>query len=105
MKKYKIPFLSWLYPSKKAVIPYEIGQEPQIIKPKPMEDIKFLDKTGIAFLAQNEGEILHPYKDSVGIPTIGIGCTYYENGTRVKMTDPPITRERSRLFSFFSTAL
>lgn len=28
-------------------------------------------------------------------PTIGFGSTFYEDGTPVKMTDPPITRERA----------
>lgn len=54
-----------------------------------------MDATGIDFLVNEEGLILHPYKDSVGIPTIGVGCTYYENGQRVTMSDPPITKERA----------
>lgn len=29
------------------------------------------------------------------VPTIGFGSTRYEDGTRVKMTDPPITRQRA----------
>ena len=29
------------------------------------------------------------------VPTIGHGSTRYEDGTRVRMTDPPITRERA----------
>ena len=55
------------------------------------------------FIAKEEGLILHPYLDSVGIPTIGIGSTYYPDGRRVKMTDPPLTREGA--FSLFSTVL
>lgn len=58
-------------------------------------EIKSMNENGINFLIQEEGIVLKPYLDSVGIPTIGIGCTYYENGTRVKMTDPPITRARA----------
>lgn len=54
-----------------------------------------MDDNGINFLIQQEGIVLKPYLDSVGIPTIGVGCTYYENGTRVKMSDPPITKERA----------
>ena len=34
-------------------------------------------------------------KKAVGIPTIGIGSTYYEDGTKVKMTDKAITKERA----------
>lgn len=50
---------------------------------------------GIKFLINEEGVVLRPYLDSVGVPTIGVGCTYYENGQKVKMSDPPITRERA----------
>ncbi len=60
-----------------------------------MPEIKTLDKKGIDFLIKEEGIALHPYLDSVGISTIGIGNTYYENGGRVKMTDSPITKERA----------
>lgn len=60
-----------------------------------MTEIKTMDKKGIDFLSVEEGLRLKPYPDSKGIPTIGIGCTYYENGTRVKLTDPPITKERA----------
>lgn len=42
-----------------------------------------------------EGYSSKPYKDSVGVATIGIGSTQYENGQRVKMTDKPITKERA----------
>jgi len=38
---------------------------------------------------------LHPYLDKVGIPTIGWGNTFYEDGTTVKMYDPPITQEKA----------
>ena len=58
-------------------------------------EIKTMDKKGLDFLALEEGLRLKPYPDSKGIPTIGIGCTYYENGTKVKLTDPPITKERA----------
>ena len=60
-----------------------------------MTEIKHLDNAGLDFLINEEGLKLKPYLDSVGIPTIGVGCTYYEDGTRVKLSDPPITRERA----------
>lgn len=47
------------------------------------------------FIAKEEGEVLHPYKDIADIPTIGIGSTMYPDGKRVKMTDPPITHQRA----------
>lgn len=58
-------------------------------------EIKEISEEGLEFIANEEGCILHPYKDSVGIATIGIGCTYYENGSKVKMTDKPITKQRA----------
>lgn len=42
-----------------------------------------------------EGLYLRPYLCPAGVPTIGYGATYYEDGTRVQLTDPPITRERA----------
>lgn len=45
---------------------------------------------------------LTAYRDSVGVPTIGWGATYYPNGDRVKMGDQ-ITQERAD--SMFVTIL
>jgi lysozyme len=56
-----------------------------------------LDPTGEDFIIKEEGMVLHPYRDIAGTPTIGIGCTFYEDGTPVKMTDEPITEERALL--------
>ncbi|MDP2072971.1 lysozyme [Hydrogenophaga sp.] len=42
-----------------------------------------------------EGLHLEPYLDPVGIPTIGYGATFYEDGRRVTLKDPPITKERA----------
>jgi len=42
-----------------------------------------------------EGVYLKPYLCPAGIPTIGVGSTHYENGIRVTLADPPITRERA----------
>lgn len=42
-----------------------------------------------------EGFVPHPYLCPAGVPTIGYGATFYEDGRRVKLTDPPITRERA----------
>jgi len=42
-----------------------------------------------------EGLYLTPYLCPAGVPTIGYGATYYENGARVQLTDAPITRERA----------
>lgn len=58
-------------------------------------EIKETSATGIQFIIKEEGLVKRPYKCSAGVPTIGIGATYYENGTKVKMTDPPISTERA----------
>lgn len=42
-----------------------------------------------------EGLYLPPYLCSAGVPTIGYGATYYEDGRRVQLTDPAITRQRA----------
>jgi len=42
-----------------------------------------------------EGLYLSPYLCPAGVPTLGYGATYYEDGTRVTLSDPPITRERA----------
>ena len=58
-------------------------------------EIKSVSPNGLKFIAKEEGCVLKPYKCSAGVPTIGIGSTYYENGERVKMTDKPITEARA----------
>lgn len=55
-----------------------------------MREIKTLDQVGRDFLAKEEGIKLKPYLDSVGIPTIGIGCTFYPDGRRVTLKDKPL---------------
>lgn len=42
-----------------------------------------------------EGLYLSPYLCPAGVATIGFGSTYYEDGTRVQLDDPPITRARA----------
>jgi lysozyme len=59
-------------------------------------EITQLDQAGIDLMIQFEGCILHPYRDQVGIPTIGIGMTYYPGtGKKVTMQDPPITQQQA----------
>jgi len=62
-----------------------------------------LDKAGAELIMQFEGLSLKPYLDSVNVPTIGYGQTYYPNGVKVKMTDPKITKEYA-FEIFFSIA-
>lgn len=49
----------------------------------------------LALIRRFEGMYLEPYLCPAGVPTIGVGATYYEDGTRVQLTDAPITRERA----------
>lgn len=46
-------------------------------------------------LRRFEGVFLKPYLCPAGVPTIGAGATTYEDGTKVRMSDPPITMQRS----------
>lgn len=51
---------------------------------------------GLATWTASEGFSESPIIPTKGdVPTIGHGSTRYEDGTPVKMTDPPITRERA----------
>ncbi len=53
------------------------------------------------FIKSKEGLRLKPYRCSAGVPTIGYGATFYENGAKVTMKDAPITKERAdELFDF-----
>lgn len=42
-----------------------------------------------------EGLYLRPYLCPAGVPTIGYGATFYENGLKVSLKDAPITKERA----------
>lgn len=46
-------------------------------------------------LRRFEGIRLRPYLCPAGVPTIAGGATRYEDGTPVKLSDPPITLERA----------
>ena len=51
-----------------------------------------LDENGYKLIADFEGLRLKPYLDSVNIPTIGYGNTFYLDGKKVTMLDKPITK-------------
>ena len=51
-----------------------------------------LDQKGYNSLHQREGLRLKPYLDTQGVATIAMGNTYYENGSKVKMTDSPLSK-------------
>lgn len=47
---------------------------------------------GIQFLIREEGLVKRPYRDAAGIPTIGVGMTYYpDTGRKVQLTDPELS--------------
>jgi GH24 family phage-related lysozyme (muramidase) len=47
-----------------------------------------IDAEGIKFIESKEGTVLHSYKDSVGVWTIGCGMTYYPvTGKKVQSGD------------------
>jgi lysozyme len=50
-----------------------------------------ISSNGLQLIESFEGFKSSPYLDIGGIPTIGIGSTYYEDGTSVTMDDSPIT--------------
>ena len=58
-------------------------------------DIDTAVKIVLSLLMHFEGLYLRPYLCPAGIPTIGLGSTFYEDGVRVTLADPPITRERA----------
>lgn len=58
-------------------------------------EIKTVSQNGLNFLIREEGLVLKPYLCPAGTPSIGVGCTFYEDGRRVKMSDPYITQERA----------
>lgn len=51
--------------------------------------------TAAALCRRFEGFYGQPYLCPAGIPTIGYGATYYEDGRRVTLRDPAITRQRA----------
>lgn len=51
--------------------------------------------TALALCKRFEGLYLAPYLCPAGVPTIGYGATFYEDGRRVLLTDPRITPERA----------
>ena len=54
-----------------------------------------ISNKGIELIKKFEGFRSKPYKCPAGVPTIGYGATFYEDGTKVKLTDNPITEEKA----------
>lgn len=54
-----------------------------------------ISSKGLRLIESQEGLVLHPYRDSAGVWTIGYGSTFLEDGTPVRADDPDITKERA----------
>jgi len=50
-----------------------------------------ISKNGLDIIKRFEGFRNHPYLCAAGVPTIGYGNTFYNDGTEVTMDDEPIT--------------
>ena len=50
---------------------------------------------GLEIIKSCEGLELKPYLCPAKVGTIGYGSTFYENGKKVKITDPSITEQRA----------
>ncbi len=59
------------------------------------DDIKKAVQIALPLILRFEGLRLRPYLCSAGVPTIGVGATYYPDGRRVRLTDPPITNAQA----------
>lgn len=66
-------------------------QEPA---PAPMTEDEAMSLI-LGLLMRFEGLYLKPYLCPAGVPTIGLGSTYYLDGRPVTLKDPPITREHA----------
>ena len=52
-----------------------------------------ISQKGLDLVKRFEGFRAKPYLCPAGVPTIGYGSTYYENGVKVKLTDRSISEE------------
>jgi len=58
-----------------------------------MAKITKISKKGLDIIKRFEGFSSTPYLCPAGVPTIGWGSTRYSDGRKVKMTDPPLSKE------------
>ena len=47
-------------------------------------------------IAQFEGFRASPYLCPAGVPTVGYGCTFYPDGRKVELSDPPVTHQEAK---------
>jgi lysozyme len=60
-----------------------------------MKKITKIGKKGLELIKSFEGLSLKPYLCPAGIPTIGYGSTFYEDGTKVTLKDKAITEAKA----------
>ena len=54
-----------------------------------------LEPKAVELIKEFEGLKLKPYLCSAGVPTIGYGSTFYLDGRKVTLQDPPITQQEA----------
>ena len=64
-------------------------------EPEPVPD-SVVPAAALDIIAEFEGFVPTVHDDGVGVPTIGYGSTFYEDGTKVAWGDPPITEPEAR---------
>lgn len=60
-----------------------------------MRPVDLAVQVAAALCRRFEGCYLRPYLCPAGVPTIGYGATYYDDGRRVTLADAPIPRARA----------
>lgn len=54
-----------------------------------------ISERGVELIKSFESYRGYPYYDSVKVPTIGYGTTYYPDGRRVRISDAPVTEAQA----------
>lgn len=85
MLDFILKLLSSFKPLKLSTSPSPVKEKVHVMLPSQCLDL----------IKKYEGLRLKPYLDSVNVPTIGYGTTYYPDGTLVKITDPEITVDKA----------
>jgi lysozyme len=57
--------------------------------------VGMINKHGLDLIKEFEGFYPKPYICPAGVPTIGYGTTYYPDGRKVTLKDPPISKEKA----------
>jgi lysozyme len=60
-----------------------------------VEKITKVSNQALELIKKFEGFCAQPYLCPAACCTVGYGSTFYEDGTKVKLDDPPITEERA----------